>query len=71
MSAWGFPCLRFGVSPRNRQRYISGSGSHSWPGSGRSLSNWVVGQSMTWLTWTPGLMSISTEGGPERRLNGP
>jgi len=32
--------------------------------SGRQQFGWVVASSMTWLTWTPGLNSISPEGGP-------
>lgn len=36
------------------------------------LSNSGGAASMTWLTWTRGLRTINSEGGPERRLfNGP
>ena len=54
-----------------RQRNILGSASRSWQSSAFRLSSWAVVVSMMWLTWTPGLMNISAEGGPERNHYGP
>ena len=56
---------------KNRRRNISESGSRSSPSSRSLLLSSVVVASMIWLTWTPGLMNISAEGGPERSINGP
>ena len=56
---------------RMRRRNISGSASRCWRNSAFRLSSWAVVVSMMWLTWTPGLMNISAEGGPERMHYGP
>lgn len=59
------------VLRRRRRRNTSGSGSRCSQSYKYRLLSSVVVVSMIWLTWTPGLMNISVEGGPERRLNGP
>lgn len=66
-----FVCLKSGVSRGNRQRLTSGSGSPSLQSSGFRKLNSVGGAYMTRLTWIPGSTTISTEGGPQRRLYGP
>ena len=56
---------------RIKRRSISESGSRFSPSSMSLLLSSAVVASMIWLTWTPGLMNISAEGGPERSINGP
>lgn len=59
------------VLRKMRQRTTSGSASRFSLNFAFRLSSWVVVVSMMWLTWTPGLMNISAEGGPERMHYGP
>ena len=57
--------------PRSRRRITLASDlrfSSSWACRASSL---VAGPCTTWLTWMRGLMTISAEGGPERKQYGP
>jgi hypothetical protein len=65
--------LRFAASRRSRLRPISGSASLSLPSSGFPQSSLAADWCTTDLTSMRGWMTISAEGGPERRQknNGP
>ena len=57
--------------PSSRRRRISASGLRcSRPCRCRACGS-VAAACMTGLTWTRGWTTISTEGGPKRRLYGP
>lgn len=71
MRQWIYRFLVCVASLRSKRRLISGSVSRFWQNLACRFSSWGVGASMTLLTWTPGLMNISAEGGPERTINGP
>ena len=64
-----FP-LRAG-SVGNRRRLIWGSGSPFLPSRGCLSFKLGGAASTTGLTWTRGWTTISTEGGPKRKLYGP
>lgn len=71
MRARGWLCRLRAVFRKRKRRDTSGSGSRYSPSCKYRLLSSVVVVSMMWLTWTPGLMNISVEGGPERKLYGP
>lgn len=71
------PCLKLrfraypGASAHGKPRATWGSVSPCFVAWESLESAWAVAWSMTGLTWTPGLTSISPEGGPWRKLYGP
>jgi hypothetical protein len=66
-----FPCLRPAAFQNSKLRIIWALGLPYSPRSGLHRSKSDAAASMMWLTSTPGSMSISREGGPERRCYGP
>ena len=62
---------RLGALPESTRQRTLGSASHYLRRCRCHASSSVGARFMTELTWTRGWMTISTEGGPERRLYGP
>jgi hypothetical protein len=73
MMGMGAVCrsLLQGASAVNKRRPTWGSGSPFLPSRGCLSFKSGGAAFMTGLTWTPGWTTISTEGGPERKLYGP